>query len=174
MQSEERRREIIKIIKESREPVPGSALSSALNVSRQIIVQDIALLRASNCDIISTTKGYILNLTKESNCHSAEFKVKHTDEQIEKELQLIVDLGGTVKDVFIKHEVYGTMRAELNIRSRRDVQKFLEDMENGKSEPLKNVTSGYHYHTVTADNEETLQVIEQALTDNGFLINYQN
>ena len=59
MDAKTRRKEILNIIKYNMEPVSGSALAKKLNVSRQVIVQDIALLRAENNDIISTHKGYI-------------------------------------------------------------------------------------------------------------------
>ena len=146
-------------------------MSTAFNVSRQVIVQDIALLRAQNYDIISTTKGYIINEPKESKFFKTEFEVKHSDEDIEHELQLIVDLGGIIKDVYIRHNVYGEMRAELNLRSRRDIKNYLANMEKEKAVPLKNITSGYHFHTVLAENEETLKLIKEALDENGFLVN---
>ena len=174
MSGEERRKKVLNLIKESSEPVPGSVLSASLDVSRQVIVQDIALLRASNYDIISTTKGYILNRSKETDICKAEFEINHSDEEIEKELQLIVDLGGIIKDVFIKHKVYGELHAELNIRSRRDIKNYLANMENGKAVPLKNVTSGYHFHTILAENEETLKLIKEALDENGLLVKTNN
>ena len=96
------------------------------------------------------------------------FKVRHTDEQLETELCTIVDLGGQVKNVMVNHKVYGHIEAELGITSRRKVKEFLEDIESGKSTPLKNITSDYHYHTVTADSEETLGLIEDELRKLGF------
>ena len=97
------------------------------------------------------------------------FKNFHSDEDVEKELTLIVDLGGTVEDVFIYHKAYNKVTAPMNIKSRRDVSIFLENIATGKSSLLKNVTSGYHYHTVSADSFETLKVIEDKLWENGFL-----
>ena len=95
--------------------------------------------------------------------------MQHTDEEVEKELNLIVDLGGIVDDVFVYHKVYGLVRGEMGIKSRLNVQQFLDDIASGKSSLLKNVTSGYHYHTILADSEETLDLIEKNLKDNGFL-----
>ena len=97
-------------------------------------------------------------------------KVRHTDEQLETELCTIVDLGGQVKNVMVNHKVYGHIEAELGITSRRKVKEFLADIESGKSTPLKNITSDYHYHTVTADSEETLGMIEEELRKLGFLV----
>ena len=167
MTGSDRRQEILKNIKESDRPVSGSKLAKDYDVSRQVIVQDIALLRASGYDIISTNRGYVL---EGQTCAERVFKVRHTDEQLETELCTIVDLGGQVKNVMVNHKVYGHIEAELGITSRRKVKEFLADIESGKSTPLKNITSDYHYHTVTADSEETLDLIEEELRKLGFLV----
>lgn len=145
----------------------GKELASLCGVSRQVIVQDMALIRAAGYDIISTNRGYILN---EPKAASRIFKVQHTDEQIEEELCAVVDLGGCVDTVFVNHRVYGRMEAELKVDSRRKAAEFLEDIRNGKSSPLKNITSDYHYHSVSADSERTLDMIEDMLKKKGFLI----
>lgn len=170
MSGEERRREIVELLKDSATPISGTALAKKLSVSRQVVVQDMALLRASRYDILSTTKGYVLNEPVKSQEQTRVLKVLHTDEQIEQELQMIVDFGGVVQDVFVQHRIYGTMRADMNIRSRKDVSEFMEHLQNGKSSPLKNITSGYHFHTIAADSEETLNLIEQALRRKGYVI----
>lgn len=167
MTGSDRRQEILKNIKENDRPVSGSKLAKDYDVSRQVIVQDIALLRASGYDIISTNRGYVL---EGQTCAERVFKVRHTDEQLEMELCAIVDLGGQVKNVMVNHKVYGHIEAELGITSRRKVKEFLADIESGKSTPLKNITSDYHYHTVTADSEETLGMIEEELRKLGFLV----
>ena len=110
MHGSERREQIIRQIQESKAPVSGTKLASFYNVSRQVIVQDIALIRAAGYEIISTNRGYILNQPK-TVCRI--FKVQHTDEQLEEELNTIVDLGGCVDNVMIHHRVYGKMEAEL-------------------------------------------------------------
>ena len=97
------------------------------------------------------------------------FKVIHSDEDVKTELNLIVDYGGVVEDVFVYHKFYNKVSAPLNIRSRHDVEKFLTDIESGKSSLLKNVTAGYHYHTLTADSIQTLKIIEDKLWEHGFL-----
>ena len=167
MTGSERRDAIIKQIRESRTPVPGKSLAAAYDVSRQVIVQDIALIRAAGYDIMATNRGYIIN---EPVTVSRVFKVKHTDAQVEEELNSIVDLGGCVRNVMVNHRVYGHMEAELNITSRRKTADFIRDLQSGKSSPLKNITSGYHYHTVEADSEETLDLIGEMLRENGFLV----
>ena len=101
------------------------------------------------------------------------FKVIHTDEQVRDELETIVDLGGTVEDVFIYHRVYGVIRGKLGLSSRRDIERYMEKISGGSSHLLKNTTSGYHYHTVTADNSQTLDLIQKALGEKGYLAKLQ-
>lgn len=91
----------------------------------------------------------------------------HEGDQIEEELNHVVDLGGTVVDVFVHHEIYGELRAQLNISSRRQVQQFVEDIRSGKSQPLTNLTSGHHGHTICAESEEVLDLIQNSLMQMG-------
>ena len=167
MNGSQRREQIVRQIQESKEPVSGKKLAELYGVSRQVIVQDIALIRTAGYDIISTNRGYILNTQK---AISRVFKVQHTDEQTEEELYEIVDLGGCVEIVMVNHRVYGHMEAPLGIHSRRKAAAFIEDIKSGKSSPLKNITSNYHYHTVSAESEEILDEIEEMLRAKGFLI----
>ena len=104
MDGETRRKEILKYISESDKPVSGTKLAELFHVSRQVIVQDIALLRAADCEILSTNRGYICQGTKK---FVRVFQVCHTDEKIEEELNAVVDCGGTVIDVFVQHHIYG-------------------------------------------------------------------
>ena len=167
MTGTERRTKIVELIQNSEKPLSGTALAKQCDVSRQVIVQDIALIRASGYDIISTNRGYII---QEPLVRERVFKVNHTDEQLEEELYSIIDLGGTVVNVMVNHRVYGHMEAELRINSRRKVEAFMEDIRSGKSSPLKNITSNYHYHKVAADSEETLDLIEEAMRQKHFLV----
>lgn len=171
MNGEQRRDKIIQMLKGSSKPIPGVALAKEFDVSRQVIVQDIALLRANGEDILSSNRGYILPGGAEFR---RVFKVYHGDDEVERELTTIVDLGGFVEDVFVYHKVYGVLRAEMNIKSRMDVYKYLEEIKSGKSSPLKNVTSGYHYHTIRADSEEILDIIQSQLQERGFLAKLQD
>lgn len=166
MNGEERREEMLRMMVKSKKPISGAELARHFSVSRQVIVQDIALLRAGNYDILSTNRGYLCQRSK--GFHRI-FSVFHEDQDILEELNTIVDFGGTVVDVFIKHEVYGELRADLMISTRRKAMEFVEDIRSGKSSPLKNITSGYHYHTVEADSEETLDAIESELRKKNFL-----
>ena len=167
MNGEQRRQAILNLIQSENKPISGGRLAKEFHVSRQIIVQDIALLRAANYDIFSTNKGYVLN---EVSGITRVFKVSHTDAQMEEELNAIVDLGGEIVDVFVYHKVYGRIQGTLSIRSRRNVREFMDGIDSGKSSPLKNITSGYHYHTVKADSRETLELVEKMLAKKNFLL----
>lgn len=161
-----RRKAILGHLQTSQDPIKGTQLAEIFGVSRQVIVQDIAILKAEDHRIISTRWGYQLEGNDES---SRVFKVSHGDDEIEEELNLIVDLGGFVKDVHVNHRVYGVIRADLDISSRRDVKSFLKNLDKGISQPLKEITGGYHYHTVYAETEAILDEIEEALGKANFL-----
>ena len=171
MKADERRKGIATLLMSAEKPVSGAELSAQFGVSRQIIVQDMALIRANGVDVISTHRGYVIH---ESNQASRVFKVIHTDEQVEEELNLFVDLGAKVDNVFVYHKVYGVIKADMNIRSRRDVRKYMEGITSGKSTNLMNLTSNYHYHTIVAEDEQTLDMIQEELRQKGFLAKLQD
>ena len=139
MNAEARRKGIIDYLASSTKAVSASRLAQEFGVSRQVIVGDIAIIRASGMEISSLARGYVL---EKKNGLQRVFKVIHSDEDVAKELNIIVDAGGTVVDVFIFHKFYGTLRAEMNIKSRLNVEQFLEDVTTGKSSLLKNVCKG--------------------------------
>ncbi|MBQ9766640.1 MAG: transcription repressor NadR [Lachnospiraceae bacterium] len=167
MKAKERRKEIVAMIMAAEEPVSGAMLSERLGVSRQIIVQDIAMLRAEGYDVLSTHQGYVI--TKGPFAERV-FKLRHTSEQTEDELSSIVALGGTVVNVFVWHKVYGKIEAGMNIFSERGVAQFMDGIKSGKSKELMHITEGYHYHTVRADSEETLNTIEKMLEEKGYIV----
>lgn len=171
MKGSTRREKLIELLVNSDAPISGRALAQELGVSRQVIVQDISLLRAQKHEITSTNTGYILMSSQKT---SRVFKVTHTDEQVEEEMKTIVDFGGIIEDVFIYHKIYGTVRADMNIHSRRDIEIFMDNLRSGKSSLLKNVTAGYHYHTVTAPTEAILDLIQRQLEEKGFLAQLQD
>ena len=168
---QERREQILKILRDSDKPVAGTELAKQMDVSRQVIVQDMALIRANGIDVVSTNRGYII---VEEKAAQRVFKVIHTDEQVEEELNLFVDHGARVEDVFVYHRVYGVIKVPMNIRSRRDVRKYMEDISSGKSTNLKNLTSNYHYHTIIAEDEQVLDQIQEELSVRGFLAKLQD
>lgn len=171
MSGEARRKQIVQMLAQSDRPIPGVALAEKFEVSRQVIVQDIALIRANGVDIFSTNRGYLVHQQKQTN---RVFKVIHEDEDVEDELTTIVDYGGQIKDVFVYHKVYGVVRAELNIKSRMDIANYMKEIKSGKSTLLKNVTSGYHYHTILAETENLLDLIQEKLQEKGYLAKLQD
>ena len=171
MSGEERRGKIIQALKNSDKAVSATTLAKEFDVSRQVIVQDVALLRANGKKYIFDQPGYLIQEDEET---TRVFKVQHEDDEVEKELTTIVDLGGTVEDVFVYHKVYGVLRAEMNIKSRMDIRNYMEEIRSGKSSLLKNVTSGYHYHTVRAERVEILDMIQEELQKKGLLAKLQD
>ncbi len=167
MKAQDRRKGIVNYLISSSGTVSGGALSEMFGVSRQIIVQDISILKAEGFEIISTHSGYMIG--QKSLCEKV-FKLKHTAEQTEDELNTIVDLGGTVVDEFVWHKYYGKVQASLNIFSRLHVKRFIEGVRSGVSTELMAVTGGYHYHTIRAENELTLQNIGNALFERGYIV----
>lgn len=171
MSGEQRRAEILEKLKNSHSPLSGGKLAGEFKVSRQVIVQDIALLRAEGHKIESASRGYQLSGT---SAFSRVFKVYHTADRTEEELNLFVDYGGFVRDVFIYHRAYGVVRVPLELRSRLEVRKFMEDMKGGISKGIADATSGYHYHTIEADSEEILDLIQEELEKRDFLAKLQD
>ncbi len=169
MSGKERRDLILRRLRENKQPVSGTKLAEEFCVSRQVIVQDIAILRAAHMDILSTNRGYMLSSVLGKKAVRV-FKMCNTDEQTEDALRTIIYYGGIVENDFVNHKVYGRVQVDLNIRSIRDVTEFITGIKSGKSSPLKNITSDFHYHTVSADSEETLDLIEQALKEKKYLV----
>ena len=167
MRAEDRRRKIILRLIEDNKPISGTLLADEFCVSRQIIVQDIALLKASGYDIISTHYGYVL---QKSPFVERVIKIYHTKDQTETELTTIVEMGGTVADVFVWHRVYGKMKAELNISSRYDANCFVEKMEKEGVNPLSLLTEGMHLHTIIVNDENSFERIKLQLNELGILI----
>lgn len=167
----ERRKKILEIIEKSNKPVKGSELASLLNVSRQIIVQDIALIRASGREVLATPQGYILfdkNIKIETkiNC-----KNHNNNEELLDELKTIVEMGGVIKDVIVNHPMYGEIRADLNISSIKDVNEFMKKIEKDEFRQLSSLTDCNHSHTIEVSKKEILDEIIEALNQKGMLSN---
>ena len=60
MSGEERRNKLLHYLSDNDRPVSGTELAQKFGVSRQVIVQDIALLRSGHAEIIATNRGYLL------------------------------------------------------------------------------------------------------------------
>ncbi|WP_303867266.1 transcription repressor NadR [Acetobacterium wieringae] len=167
MKKQQRQADIVKTLRSSREPVSGTALSEIFQVSRQSIVQDIALLKAAHFNIISTNKGYII---VDPPPREKIFKVSHNHEEIGDELYAIVDAGGFVRDVYILHDIYGKIQVDLFLATRADVDAFVAGLKEKKTSPLMKLTDTVHYHTVEAVSDSILSAVEKSLTEKGYLI----
>lgn len=166
-----RREAIVKYLSSKTNPVSGTELAKRFGVSRQIIVQDIALLRAENRNILSTNKGYVLfhPQDKRSGC-TAVIMVRHTMEQTMEEMRAIVDYGGSMLDVFVDHDLYGQIRVDLVINDIQDATEFCNKMKNSSSKPLKALTEDCHYHTIKAPSDKALELIMKELKELGILL----
>lgn len=169
MTGADRRKQILSLMRNACQPLPGVALGKETGVSRQVVVQDIALLRTQGHPIVSTSRGYYLDEPKQA---VRLIKVYHTNEQVEDELSAIVNLGGTVLDVMINHRTYGKLTAPMHIKCQNDIRRFVEELQSGKSSPLMNVTSGYHFHHIAAEKEEILDEIEEELDRKGYMVEW--
>ncbi len=166
----ERREEIIKILKNDTKAISGTNLANELNVSRQLIVGDIALLRASGLNIISTPKGYILDNKENNEGYIIKtIACKHSKNFIEDELNVIVDEGATVVNVIVEHGVYGQITGDLHVSSRRDVKDFMEKLKLEDTNPLSKLTDGIHLHTIRCRHEESFEEIVNILREKGYL-----
>ncbi len=170
MLTKDRRDLILKKLSDSSKPLSASSLAEDYGVSRQIIVGDIAILRASNHDIISTNRGYILNEDKTHKQVSRVIKVKHNENETADELNVIVDAGAKVLNVYVKHEYYGEIKVDLNISNRREVDLFINDLNKANNSLLSKLTNYEHYHTVVAESEDTLDYVEKQLNKQGYLM----
>lgn len=171
MEGEARRKKIIEILQREKQPVSGSEIAKRVGVSRQVVVQDIALLRTSYKNIFSTNRGYLLyEGDHNAGCVRRVVKVKHQKDDIVRELDIVVDAGGRAINVIVEHEIYGALTGDLMIRNRAEVRNFMRRVEEYQTRPLTDLTDGVHFHTIEAENEETLDEIVRQWREAGFLL----
>ena len=167
--SDARRARILDIIRSAKSPVTGTDLAATLGVSRQIVVQDMAILRAAGEEIVATPRGYLpAPGPRERAPYQEVLAVQHGRDQIEAELTALVDLGLRVVDVVVEHPVYGELRGLLMIESRADVKDFLRRLEG--AEPLSALTRGVHLHTVESSRAGAIEEAKKALRELGILL----
>ncbi|PKM88693.1 MAG: transcription repressor NadR [Firmicutes bacterium HGW-Firmicutes-12] len=169
MEAEVRRKEILSILQKYNSPVSGTKLGELLCVSRQVIVQDIALLRAKGVEVLATPQGYLLTAGLWSRPQRV-IAVKHNSDGIEEELRTIINQGGKILDVIVEHPLYGEIRGMLMLTAMTDLEEYLEKYHAYKAEPLSALTAGIHLHTLEADDEKRLDMIVKDLGDKGFLL----
>ena len=165
-----RRQRVIETLAAAPQAVTGLELAGRLGVSRQVIVQDIAVLRAGGAEILATPQGYILASRLRPAAHQLVVACRHTREQVEHELTILVDQGVTVVDVIVEHPIYGEIRAPLWIRSRADVAAFMQRLVENQATLLSSLTRGVHLHTLEASESALLVAARAALADHGYLL----
>ena len=171
MNAKERRSAILTRLRHENGPVSATALAKEHGVSRQIIVGDIALLRAGGEPISATPRGYLLDRENAGELHTVA--VRHTTQEMERELQICVDNGCTVLDVVVEHPVYGQLVGQLQLSSRYDVEQFLNRSRSGAARPLSDLTGGIHLHRLLCPDEAAYRRVCRQLDEAGLLLKEQ-
>ena len=169
MKKDERRKKILELLSQSQKELSGKYLASRFNVTRQVIVQDISILKSQGYNITSTTRGYLLN-EKERKGVKKVVAVKHFVGRIREELQCVVENGGEVIDVIVEHPLYGEIRGNIAVKTMDDVEKFMSAFKTSNATPLLSLSNGVHLHTIMAEDEETMEKVLEALDKNHFLL----
>ena len=172
MLGEKRRYEILQLLKKSSAPITGTELAIFANVSRQVIVNDINLLKAKNEPIISTSQGYYYFPNKNQHIYEQKVVCKHDVNDSKTELYAVVDCGATVQNVMIEHPIYGEITAQLQISNRLEVDHFIKQVSEQKAGLLSTLTDGTHIHLISAPTEDQLQCAINSLRTKGFLIEH--
>nr|WP_312578582.1 transcription repressor NadR [Sedimentibacter sp.] len=170
MNSTERRTKIETILRENNEAISATSLAKKFSVSRQVIVGDIALMRASGYKISATPRGYIMDSENTTDEKIFTIACSHSMDNMANELYAVVDNGGAVLDVTVEHPIYGQIVGELRIFSRFDADLFLKKIKNNMAQPLFRLTGGIHLHTIKCKDEETLKRILSALKKENILL----
>jgi len=169
MDKTSRREHILEMIGYRKAPLSASLLAHKFNVSRQVIVGDIALLRAQGNEIIATARGYMLPESGEADKFSGKIACRHNSEDTRAELYMIVDSGAVVMDVVVEHELYGEITGQLNLKCRNDVDTFVNRIASSEAKLLSELTTGIHLHTVICRDGEHFERLRQALDTAGYL-----
>ncbi len=164
MEAIKRREEVLEILQKSNKAIKGTDLAEKFKVTRQIIVQDIAILRAKGIDILATPQGYIIPPKTEGTILRKTIIGSHKGyDQMEEELKTIVDLGGRIVDVIVDHPLYGEIKSFINVGSRYELDEFMKNIREANAEPLSSLTDGLHLHTIEVKDENTFELIKKAL-----------
>ncbi len=171
MKNDERRKNIMEHLSVSGGPVKGAELASVFSVSRQAIVQDIAVLRAEGENIVATPQGYLLLSGIGGGMLKKTVVTRHTeDDEMEDELNIMVDRGARVLNVIVEHPLYGEITGNLMLATRYDVARFMEKMRTRDSEPLSKLTGGVHLHTLEVSDETAWYSVLEGLREKNYLI----
>ena len=165
-----RKDQLVDILTNSPEPMAGRELAERLGVSRQVVVQDVAVLRARGVEVLATSRGYMLLQEPAPHARRAVLATKHTPGETEEELFILVDHGVKVLNVLVEHPLYGELRGNLMLQSRMDVRRFLERVELVGAALLSVLTDGVHLHTVEYHDPADFEAALACLSQKGYLI----
>ncbi|MDO0957050.1 transcription repressor NadR [Mammaliicoccus sciuri] len=165
-----RREQILQLLESSDEPISGKQLSQQFDVSRQIIVKDISILKSQNYNIYSTSRGYVVNNIQCGKRYKRVIVCQHDNDRMEEELKLILDNGAMIDDVAIDHPVYGSIKADLMIETYEDLSKFISEMEKFEGQMLAHLTDNLHLHTISAHTEKILDNAIRDLKEHQFIV----
>lgn len=163
----ERQRQLSNLLTQATEPITGTELSARLGVTRQVVVHEIAILRAQGLQVISTPRGYLLHTNDAPVVPTYVLSVNHPPELTATELFTMVDFGLRVVDVQVDHPIYGELKGSLHLASRRDVELFLSRVQSSDAQLLSSLTDGHHLHTVQCADEHRLMECIEALRKSG-------
>lgn len=166
MTAQQRREAIKKELSAAEQPVSATALANRFGVSRQLVVGDVALLRAGGAEIDATARGYVIRKRREGL--RRQVACRHQGRDMEAELQIMVDNGCTVLDVIVEHPVYGQLTGALDLTSRYDVRQFI--LRSNAAQPLSLLTEGVHLHTLICPDEAAFRRVTEELRAAGFLL----
>lgn len=170
MTTSQRREKILALLEQADAPMSATTIANLFSVSRQIIVGDIALLRAGGAQILATPRGYILEPSADGGAVETSIVSIHGDDRMAEEMYTVVDLGGALLDVTVEHSVYGQICAPLHACSRFDVDTFLLKLQSSNSRPLCDLTGGIHLHRLRCPNADVQARVLAALDEKGFLL----
>lgn len=169
MNSLDRRERIYEKLLKAKGPIKGVDISKELQVTRQVIVKDIAILRAEGKNIIATPEGYIINKSEDHRIRRV-IAVNHGKDQVRDELSIIVKYGGIIENVIVEHPLYGEIKAGMHVKTIADVDSFMKSFEKNDSKPLSSLTEGTHLHTIAAESDEILDKIVEELKNKNYII----
>ena len=169
MIASKRRESIVELLLREKAPIKGVDLAIKFNVTRQIIVKDVAILRAKGSNIIATPDGYMFNDDNGSRVRSI-IAVNHDKDDMIKELEIVIKYGGIIEDVIVEHPIYGEIKGLLMIKNLNDLNRFKKSFDLSESTPLSSLTNGVHLHTISVDTKENMEFIKKELKENGLIL----
>ena len=170
MKGAERRKEIARLLEESSEPLKGAELASRFEVSRQVIVQDLALLRAEGMAVMATPRGYLAMQPGHEPSLLKTVATRHTDyASMEEELLIFVEEGARILNVIVEHPLYGEITGSLMLGTKKDVEHFMEKIRGSGGEPLSSLTAGVHLHRLEVPGENSWRRIYARLEEKHYL-----